>query len=218
MEESRRRILHNILVDLVGRTIKTRENSKMPQIMLTMLEHNNKRQKLHEELMIKLLQKELMGTKRRVLQMEIMRKVQENKQKNSFKKQLMEELLKKVEERKKRFNAKKILHQELIMKLLQKEILGIRKRMPQVEMMNGHVEKPEVADAFLPRKLFLFGLSTFNCQPQPSNCSSSTFTHLYEEIDNYRKGESEEINNCYCEVKPKARSMKSRFKKFLGLK
>ena len=129
-------------------------------------------------------------------------------------------------------------------------------------LQNVQLDKPESNDDFLPRKLFMFGIDTFCCQPkvslqkyvheqsntknltihletfcckcsklritvlhallpsltfgkrhdiiklayyfffiQPATCYSST--HLYEEIDNYRKEETNQQSPCA--KKPKVR-------------
>ncbi|XP_078317102.1 uncharacterized protein LOC144620418 [Crassostrea virginica] len=74
-EESRRRILQNELLDLVAELIEQRKNPPVFQIMGMMLEHHRKRQKVDQELMMKLLQKELFGIRRHIFLMENMMKL-----------------------------------------------------------------------------------------------------------------------------------------------
>nr|XP_022299987.1 uncharacterized protein LOC111108411 [Crassostrea virginica] len=213
-KENRRRLLQNVFFDLASRTMRPRENLPVAKVMLKLTEHHRKRQKLQEELMLKVgeremrlsgkrilhkelmmyfVQKELKEIKGRLLHMEIMRKLREKQQRDLVKRQLMEELLVKFRERQLQQQIRKYGYQEI---------------------MHVQLDKPESNDDFLPRKLFMFGIDTIYCQPLPATCYSTT--HLYEEIDNYRKEETNQQS--LCAKKPKATSLKKRVRRLFGMK
>nr|XP_022294966.1 uncharacterized protein LOC111105052 [Crassostrea virginica] len=194
--------------------MRPRENLPVAKVMLKLTEHHRKRQKLQEELMLKVgeremrlsgkrilhkelmmyfVQKELKEIKRRLLHMEIMRKLREKQQRDLVKRQLMEELLVKFRERQLQQQIRKYGYQEI---------------------MNVQLDKPESNDDFLPRKMFMFGIDTIYCQPKPAACYSTT--HLYEEIDSYRKEETNQQS--LCAKKPKTTSLKKRVRRLFGMK
>ncbi|XP_078331099.1 uncharacterized protein LOC111126481 [Crassostrea virginica] len=230
----RQKVLEDIQLDLLRRIRDHRVKHLQKKILRMLGEYHIRKTKLHEELLIavhkkhqvqKLKEKterEIKTTKavdrRRVLediQLDLLRRIRDHRVKH-----LQKKILRMLGE----YHIRKTkLHEELLIAVHKKHQVQKIKEKTEREIKTYQEEKQENYEAFLPRKLFFFGVETFRSKPK----EVQEFCQRITQPDKEDSGEEEKDKADICqsaeenqpkEDKAKTKSMISRLKRFLGMK
>nr|XP_034323666.1 uncharacterized protein PF11_0207-like isoform X3 [Crassostrea gigas] len=101
------------------------------------------------------------------LQEELINEIKEREKLRHVKETYQQELLTKFEEKEKLQQIKEIYLRELMTKMEEKKEISRRREELHHELMSYHRKKQAENERFVPRKLFLFNIDTFVCPPMP---------------------------------------------------
>ncbi|XP_052702234.1 uncharacterized protein PF3D7_1120000-like [Crassostrea angulata] len=215
--ESKRRLVNQIHEDLwTERRIRNPQRARIMMDKVEGLKINL--QKLQEELINEIKEREKYRHVKETYQRELLTKFEEKEKLRQMKKRYLRELMTKIEEKKEICQRREELHHELMKKFKERERLCRLKKACQNELMSYHRKKQAENECFVPRKLFLFNIDTFVCPPMPQ-CEPQKPKN--EEVFIEPKDDSWQTVEPLSKAKTNSgcrQSLRSRLKKFFGRK
>nr|XP_034323663.1 uncharacterized protein PF11_0207-like isoform X1 [Crassostrea gigas]XP_034323664.1 uncharacterized protein PF11_0207-like isoform X1 [Crassostrea gigas] len=164
--ESKKRLVNQLHEDLW--TERRFRNPEMARKMMDKVEGLKiNLQKLQEELINEIKEREKLRHVKETYQQELLTKFEEKEKLQQIKEIYLRELMTKMEEKKEISRRREELHHELMKKIKERERLCNLKRACQHQLMSYHRKKQAENERFVPRKLFLFNIDTFVCPPMP---------------------------------------------------
>nr|XP_034331990.1 uncharacterized protein LOC105339272 isoform X4 [Crassostrea gigas] len=209
MKKTRKEILlHKIFVHLVKNAMRRRNPVVAKMMMNNLRQHNTILAAVHEELALRVEQKDKMKKIRALILTEMMLRFKSMAEAKKTRAVIWLEIMREIR------NRQQLPH-------IQSGTLGYEKVLDHI------LEKPDVDEEFVPRKLFLFGVDYFNISQEHA---SEPNTNRDQNLIAVNK--DDESPHCFADSaissmdkdtandqeKPRRRTLRDRVKKFFGIK
>ncbi|XP_065941697.1 uncharacterized protein [Magallana gigas] len=207
MKKTRKEILlHKIFVDLVKNAMRRRNPVVAKMMMNNLRQHNTILAAVHEELVLRVEQKDKMKKIRANILTEMMLRFKRMAEAKKTRAVIWLEIMREIR------NRQQLPH-------IQSGTLGYEKVLDHI------LEKQDVDDEFVPRKLFLFGVDSFNIFPEHAsepgtnrNQNPIAVNKDDESLPCFPDPVISSMDTANDQEKPRRRTLRDRVKKFFGIK
>ncbi|XP_052719828.1 uncharacterized protein LOC128191676 [Crassostrea angulata] len=230
MKKTRKEILlHKIFVQLVKNTMRRRNPVVAKMMMNNLRQHNTILAAVHEELFIRVEEEDKMKKIRALILTEMMTRVEKKEKMKKIRANILTEMMLRFTRMAEAKKKRAVIWLEIMREIrngqqlpqIQSGTLGYEKVLDHI------LEKPDVDEEFVPRKLFLFGVDYFNISQEHA---SEPGTNRDQNLIAVNK--DDESLHCFADSaissmdkdtandqeKPRRRTLRDRVKKFFGIK
>uniref|UniRef100_K1PVY2 Uncharacterized protein n=1 Tax=Magallana gigas TaxID=29159 RepID=K1PVY2_MAGGI len=230
MKKTRKEILlHKIFVHLVKNTMRRRNPVVAKMMMNNLRQHSTNLAAVHEELVIRVEEKDKMKKIRALILTEMMTRVEKKEKMKKIRANILTEVMLRFMRMAEAKKTRAVIWLEIMREIRNRHQLPrIQSGTLGYEKVLDHIlEKPNVDEEFVPRKLFLFGVDYFNISPEHA---SEHGTNRDQNLIAVNK--DDESLHCFADSatpsmdkdtandqeKPRRRTLRDRVKKFFGIK
>nr|XP_034331993.1 stress response protein NST1 isoform X5 [Crassostrea gigas] len=222
-------LLHEIFVQLVKNIMRRRNPVVAKMMMNNLRQHNTILAAVHEELALRVEQKDKMKKIRALILTEMMTRVEKKEKMKKIRANILTEMMLRFKSMAEAKKTRAVIWLEIMREIRNRQQLPhIQSGTLGYEKVLDHIlEKPDVDEEFVPRKLFLFGVDYFNISQEHA---SEPNTNRDQNLIAVNK--DDESPHCFADSaissmdkdtandqeKPRRRTLRDRVKKFFGIK
>ncbi|XP_065941700.1 uncharacterized protein [Magallana gigas] len=228
MKKTRKEILlHKIFVDLVKNAMRRRNPVVAKMMMNNLRQHNTILAAVHEELVLRVEQKDKMKKIRANILTEMMTRVEKKEKMKKIRANILTEVMLRFKRMAEAKKTRAVIWLEIMREIRNRQQLPhIQSGTLGYEKVLDHIlEKQDVDDEFVPRKLFLFGVDSFNIFPEHAsepgtnrNQNPIAVNKDDESLPCFPDPVISSMDTANDQEKPRRRTLRDRVKKFFGIK
>ncbi|XP_065941701.1 meiosis-specific nuclear structural protein 1 isoform X6 [Magallana gigas] len=220
-------LLHEIFVQLVKNIMRRRNPVVAKMMMNNLRQHNTILAAVHEELVLRVEQKDKMKKIRANILTEMMTRVEKKEKMKKIRANILTEVMLRFKRMAEAKKTRAVIWLEIMREIRNRQQLPhIQSGTLGYEKVLDHIlEKQDVDDEFVPRKLFLFGVDSFNIFPEHAsepgtnrNQNPIAVNKDDESLPCFPDPVISSMDTANDQEKPRRRTLRDRVKKFFGIK